>query len=197
VGSIGGKELKFSTYLEFQGVTLCVAALWVKRNTALRAYKSSFTLDIFPHAHSTTSCWCFFTDLLNQHHMYVLQSTPHVCVAIKNTCMCCNQEHINVFPLFSLIVCLCHYYSSMFMRRLSWRESGSTFCFLWKVTFSSFKSLASSVMSLGKPQFILVVPHTLLLLDNSGTHYASESVSFASSSSITASKSPSSWIFLF
>jgi hypothetical protein len=77
--------------VEFQGVILCVAAFWVKRNTALRTYKSSFTLDIFPHTHSTASCWCFVTDLLNQHQVY----------------MCCNQQPINVFPLFALTVCLC------------------------------------------------------------------------------------------
>jgi hypothetical protein len=48
-------------------------------------------LDIFLHAHSTASCWCFVTDLLNQHH----------------ACMCCNQQRVHVFPLFSLIICLC------------------------------------------------------------------------------------------
>jgi hypothetical protein len=39
--------------------------------------------------------------------------------------------------------------------------------------------------------------HTLLLLDNYGTYCASESLSFASSSSVTASKSPSLRIFPF
>jgi hypothetical protein len=44
--------------VEFQGVISCVAAFWVKRNTALRTYKLSFTLDIFPHAHYlTASCY--------------------------------------------------------------------------------------------------------------------------------------------
>jgi hypothetical protein len=58
----------------------------MKRNTALHTYKSSFTLDIFPHAHSlTASCWCFVTDLPNQHH----------------ACMCCSQNTLMfsfVFP---------------------------------------------------------------------------------------------------
>jgi ABC-type nickel/cobalt efflux system permease component RcnA len=82
-------EKKFEFFnislVEFQGVISCVAAFWMKRNTALRTYKSSFTFDIFPHAHSSTApCCCFVTDLLNQHH----------------ACMCCNQQHINVFLCF-------------------------------------------------------------------------------------------------
>jgi hypothetical protein len=56
-----------------------------ERNTALHTYKSSFTFDIFLHAHSlAASCWCFVTDVLNQHH----------------ACMCCNQQGINVSLCF-------------------------------------------------------------------------------------------------
>jgi hypothetical protein len=59
VGSIGEKKELFNICLvEFQGVISCVAAFWVKSNTALCTYKSSFTFDVFPHAHSlTASCW--------------------------------------------------------------------------------------------------------------------------------------------
>jgi hypothetical protein len=66
-----GKKIElFSIRLvEFQGVISCVAAFWVKRNTALRTYKLSFTLDNYPHAHYlTASCWCFVTEQLNQQH---------------------------------------------------------------------------------------------------------------------------------
>jgi hypothetical protein len=69
----------------FQGVISCVVAFWVKRNTAIRTYKSSFTFDIFPLAHTlAASCWCFVTDVLNKHP----------------ACMCCNQQRINVFLCF-------------------------------------------------------------------------------------------------
>jgi hypothetical protein len=105
----------------FQGVISCLAAFWVKRNTALCTYKSEYTL------------WqlllvCFVSDLLNKHP----------------ACMCCNQQGINViicFPWSS--ACVLYYCSTvknetMFTRQsLSWRECRSTFCFLQKLPLLS------------------------------------------------------------
>jgi hypothetical protein len=122
-------------------------------------------------------------------------NTMHVCVAVNNALM-----FFFAFPdhlLVSSTTAAMWRVETMFTRRLSWRESRSTLCFIRKVTSPFFDILASSIMSLGKPRCILVVPHMLLLLDNYGTYSISESLSFASYSSITASKLPSSWIFLF
>ena len=43
----------------FQCVILCVAALWMQRNTTLSTEKSSFFLDIISHTHLTFSFWHF------------------------------------------------------------------------------------------------------------------------------------------
>ena len=43
----------------FQRVILCVAALWMQRNTTLSTEKSSFFLDIISHTYSKFLCWRF------------------------------------------------------------------------------------------------------------------------------------------
>jgi hypothetical protein len=70
---------------------------WIVTWDVLEKKKLNFRY--FLHAHSlTASCWCFVTDLLNQY----------------DACMCCNQQHINVFlcsPWSS--ACVVYYCSSV------------------------------------------------------------------------------------
>jgi hypothetical protein len=115
--------------------------------------------------------WYFFACALDSvllvFHYWSAESTP---------CMCCNQERINVLLLFSLIVCLCRLLLQQCEElkaclRDMGRESRSTFFFLRKVTSPFFIILASSIMSLGKRRFILIVPHMLLLLISHLNHY--------------------------
>jgi hypothetical protein len=152
VGSIREKNWTFQhTFSRVSGCDIVCSSLLGEEEHCTTHIQIEF------HARYFSTCTLFDSVLLVFCYWFV-ESTPCMCVTVNNALM-----FFFVFTdrlLVSSITAAVWSVQTMFTRRLSWRESRSTFCSIQKVTSPFFDILASFVMSLGKPQFILVVPHT-------------------------------------